>query len=134
MLPVPVREVWRWPIAEETTQRITAVIRDETGTVIPGSALTSLTLTLYALDAQKTIINERERVSILNENGGSVSEGGALALLLTPEDQVIIDDTVEVERHVLLFEWIYDGGKTGRQELELKVVNLEKVPAEEDEP
>lgn len=130
--PIPVREVWRWPFAEETTQRITAVIRDETGAAIPGSALETLTLTLYALDANLTILNGRDRQDILGENGGSVNAQGELVLLLNPEDNAIIDDSVRVERHVALFEWTYNDGRIGRQELVLKVVNLSKVPEDEE--
>lgn len=125
-----VRIVIREPVAERTTQFLDAVIRDENGVAIPGSALTELMLTLYATDAQLTILNNREKQDILNANGGTVDESGNLSLELTPDDTAIVDDTIEVEEHVHLFEFSYDGGsKFGKQEIVLKIDNLEKVPA-----
>ncbi len=125
-----VRVVLRDPIAERTTALITAVIKDELDQLIPGSALTALALTLYALDLDRTIINSRDEQDILGVNGGAVDGSGNLSLELAPEDNEIVDDSIEVEEHVLLFEFTYGGGtKFGKQELLLKVVNLEKVPA-----
>ncbi len=128
-----VRTTVRVPVGEETTQLLTTTISDELGVAIPGASLGSLTLTIYALDAAKTIINSRNRQSILNVNGGAVDAYGNLTMVLTPADNKIVDtvnvSVGKVEEHILLFEWTYAGTKQGRQEILLKVVNLEKVPA-----
>lgn len=124
-----VRVVLRDPVAEKTTALITAVIKDELDQPIAGTALTTLTLTLYARDVNKTIINSRNEQNVLGANGGAVDASGNLSQLLGPNDGIIVDDTAEVEEHILLFEWSYaSGSKSGKQEALLKVVNLEKVP------
>lgn len=126
-----VRTVIREPVAEETTQLLTATIKDELDAVIPGASLATLTLTLYALDTAKTIINNRNRQTILGANGGAVSAQGVLTMLLVPVDNRIVQSLSagQIEEHILLFEWTYGGGKQGRQEILLKVVQMEKVPA-----
>lgn len=120
------------PLEYEQTERasgeIVATITEDDGvTAIPGGTLTTLTLTLYADDASKTIINGRTAQSILNANGGAVDGAGVLTLTLSPADNAILDDDLLVERHIALFEWTWGTGKAGKFELVLLVRNLAKV-------
>lgn len=112
------------PIAEKTSQQLTARIRDLAGL---GFKPETLTLTLYDV-ATGTIINNRNHVSIRDANGGTVSIDGLLTLQLDPADTVIVTPASSQERHIALLEWTWSGGtKTGRYELEMLVNNLAQV-------
>ena len=110
-----------WP--EESTRLITATVQDENGDAIPGSALTSITMTLYS-EHDQAIINSRDDVDI----SSSVSEAGVLSLVLTADDMAIQDDDLLEERHRLLIEWEYNSGRKGRHEMQIVVSNMAKVP------
>lgn len=116
-------------IAELTTQRLTARIRDENGV---GFKPDTLTLLLYDV-ATSGVINSRNRVSIRDANGGTLSATGLLTLQLDPADTVIVGTNNSAagakERHIALLEWTWGGGaKAGNHEIEMTVVNLAKVP------
>jgi hypothetical protein len=116
------------PYPEKTTRIVTATVKDETGAVIPGSSLTTMTYTLYDEDTVTAvglgIINSRDDVNCKP----SVSEAGVLTLELLPNDMVIVTSTKDEERHRLLLEWTYSGGtKRGSYEAQLIVQNVEKV-------
>lgn len=112
-------------IAEKTTARVTAVLRDELGAGISAAQLTALTLTIYDI-ATGGVINSRNKINILNANGGDVDSSGNLTYWMTPADNTIITPTKDFEDHCLLFEWS-SGSKDGKHEVIVKVVNLEKV-------
>ena len=116
-------------VKERQTTRITGTLYDDEGDPIPGSTLTTLTLTVYDNDfAQTVIVNAR---NILNANDGTVDEDGQVAVLLSPADMLIRTASLPYERHTCLFEWTWgsDPVKTGAEELVLVVRNLAKVPA-----
>jgi hypothetical protein len=54
------------------------LVADDGVTPIPGSTLTTLTLTLYCEDADLTIVNSRDSQNVLQTNGVTVDEFGAL--------------------------------------------------------
>ncbi len=123
-----IRTVIADPIPEKTTPRLTGVIRDEAGAAIPAASLTTLTLTLYNLDAAQTIINARDAVSILNANGGTVDSSGNMAFPMTAADTALVDATQGEEAHVALIRWTYNAGaKAGLQEILHRVQNVAKV-------
>lgn len=120
-------------VHERTTPRYTATLKDETGAVVPGSALSALRLTLYNLGSG-AIINTRDDQNVLGTstavNGVTVSEAGLLTWDLDEADLAIQSARVPVggvERHVALFTWVYDGTRRGRAEEYFDVVNLGKV-------
>lgn len=117
-------------VPERSTSRYTAVIVDDAEVAIPAASLNTLTLTLYVLDADKTIINSVTAVNILNTGRGAVDSNGNLTITLTAADNQIVTATRNTETHVALIEWTYDGGtKYGRHEFEFRVQNMSKVPA-----
>lgn len=122
-----------WPpseflMLERASGTITGVIVAEDGvTPIPGSTLSTLTLTLYTDDADQTIINSRNGQSVLGVNGGAVSEAGVLTMTLAPLDNAIIDTDLPVERHFALFQWTWGASKAGKALVVLAVQNLAKV-------
>jgi hypothetical protein len=101
---------------EEETGFINHVFTNQNeASVVPNSA----TYTLYDKKT-KAIINSREDVAI-------PGLAANVDLELEPDDNVIIDDTLDVEQHVLFVEWVYDTDKQGKEELTFDVINLEKV-------
>lgn len=122
-----------WPpkefaMLERASGTITGLIVAEDGaTPIPGSTLATLTLTLFADDADQTIINGRSDQSVLGVNGGAVSEAGELTMTLAPADNAIVDADLPVERHYALFQWTWGAGKAGKALAVLNVQNLAKV-------
>ncbi len=123
-----IRTVIPTRIAERTTPRISAVLKDETGAVIPGSALTALTLTLYLAGDLTQILNGRNKQNVLNANGVTVDAAGNLIWTSSAADHAFLS-TAEEEAHVALFEWTWAAGaKAGKHELLLYVTNLVGVP------
>lgn len=117
--------------AERATVELTAVLKDAALAVIPVSVLNSCTLRLYD-EKSGTIINSRDGVSVLNTNGGTITEQGALTMRLDDADMVIVDGTKPSEMHIALFEWTWTQAsvqRTGKAEIAFVVKNLDKVPA-----
>jgi len=115
-------------VAEGSSARVTAVIKDETGAVIAGSALTTLTLTLYDYVVPATIINSRNAQNVLNANGVTVDASGNLTYLMDPADNPINDTTLSKENHVALFQWTWAAGaKAGKHEVIITVENFANV-------
>lgn len=113
---------------EQTTPRFTATLVAEDGvTPIPGSTLTTLTLTLYADNDDLTIINGRDHQNVLQTNGVTVDEFGLLTWTLSQADQAVLDDALSFERHIALFEWTWPTNRAGKFEFVLVVGNLAKV-------
>lgn len=101
---------------EEETGFITLTFTDQNGdSIVPDSG----TYTLYNKKT-KAIINSRDDTAI-------PGLAATVDLELEPDDNVIIDDTLDVEQHVLFVEWVYNTDKQGKQELTFDVINLEKV-------
>ena len=113
---------------ERQTTRITGTLYDDEGNPIPGSTLTTLTLTVYDQDSLQTLIVDAR--NILNANDGEVDEDGNLAVLLAPADMLIRTSTLPYERHTCLFKWTWGSSpaKSGAEELVLIVRNLSKIP------
>ena len=124
-----VRTVLPDPIPEKATWRYTATLKDETETVVAAAQLTTLTLTLYALNAALTILNSVDATNILNTGRGTVhATSGLLTIVFEPADNPVVDATLLEERHLALIQWTYAGGaKAGRHEVEFGVRNLAKV-------
>jgi hypothetical protein len=107
---------------------ITAHLVDADGAPTPGVALTSLDLTLYAEDVTQTLINDVNRLSILNIGRGTVDDAGLLTIRLVPGDSPILDDTLSDETHIALIEWTYNNFiSAGKHEFEFRVKNMARV-------
>jgi hypothetical protein len=115
-----------FPVAEKTTQKYTATIKDENGTAIPAASLTTLTLTLYEQTTQ-TIINSRNQQNVLNLQGVTVDAQGLLTWVMTPADNAHLG-VAQKEQHVALFEFTYAAGaKRGQAEVLFEVTNTARV-------
>lgn len=103
---------------------------DENDAAILLADLATLTLKLYDVSTDG-IINSRNAQNVLNANNVTVSSGGAVVWSIQHADNVIAGspDRGTYETHIALFEWTwYGGAKYNSHELELQVLNLNKVP------
>jgi hypothetical protein len=95
---------------------------------IPLASLVTVTLTLYDVTTGD-IINGVDHVDILNTDRGVIGALGAFTITLHPGDNPILDDTLTEEAHRALLEFEYNLGLDGgKQRIEIRVVNFEKVP------
>jgi hypothetical protein len=118
--------VYLGTINESTTGLYTATMYDETGAVINGTAMTTLTLTLYD-KRTGAVINSRSSQNVLNTNGVVVTETGGLTWTIAKEDTVMVG-LAERERHVGLFTGTWASGvKKFTHQVEMDVINLVKV-------
>jgi len=118
--------VYLGSINEATTGRYAATMYDETGAVIDGTALTTLTLTLYE-KRSKTTINSRSAQNALNTNGVAATSAGELTWTIAKEDTAMVG-TAQLERHVAVFQgtWLA-GAKKFVHVVEFDVINVHGV-------
>jgi hypothetical protein len=122
--------VTRFRFDEQSSGTIEGDIVDANGDPIPAASLTGAELTLYDWDTgagggspRPGIINSRDAQDVLNLNNVTIDAEGHFIWSLQPEDNIIITNRRQVERHraMFLFEWA-----TGefRFECEVDVNNL----------
>lgn len=127
-------------VLEQTTPRYLATLVTEDGvTMLPGSILTTLTLTLYVKSGAGvvTILNGRNKQNVLNQNGVTVYDalqtdaaGHQYNLLFQSvvADTTLVSAVLPIEKHYLLFEWTWAAGlKAGKHEVIFAVKNLVQV-------
>lgn len=128
-------------INEQTTGVYRGTIVDEGGAMLPGSTLSTLTLTLYAkTSAGNQYINSRNEQNVLNDNGVTVydalqtdtlSDGSTVSYnlkwIIDVDDTTLVNSSLKVERHFALFEWTWPTTKAGKREVILAVQNLTEV-------
>ncbi len=120
------------PSPEGKYRAITFLLKDGKGNRIPAANLDSLVLTLYD-EPTGTIINARTAQTVLNANGGTYTGDATTAageMALGPSDMAMVDATLSLEVHVLLFEFAWDGDvdKKGAHRIRLAVANEVKLP------
>jgi hypothetical protein len=114
-------------IVQRTTPPVTFQILNDAGV---GFKPSTLTMTIYNLDDDKTIINGRDHVAAL-DTLITVDANGNAEWIPAPADTDVTagNTTGDHERHVLLLEWTWDSGnRHGKHELEHKIINLARVP------
>ena len=122
---------------ESSSARLTATVKDESETPIPGASLGTLTLMLYdqrtelaSPGSTAAIINGRNRQNVLNANGCTIDGSGNMVMIFSTADNVIVNPTLarKSERHVALFEYTYAAGlKAGKEEVLIDVFNLSRT-------
>lgn len=130
-------------IMEGATWRFSTTLRDEAGTVIPGSSLATCLLTIYDTATGELIESEPgplpcERISIKNTGRATISSQGVLVLtlrgetdsLLLPSDTNILDDTKSYELRTLLIEYSWPASPTKADAIEvvIRIRNLVRRP------
>lgn len=124
---------YQFDVLENSSYRLSGQFADEDGNPIVGTAVQTLTVTLYAQDDITTIINGRDNQDILNANNGVVGTGGDFQWYMQPADNPILDTSLTHEYHTALFEWTWDrqdgnGIREQRLEVVFVVQNLSNVP------
>lgn len=119
-----VRTAFTTRIPEQSSARYTAVLKDETGAVVPGSHLTTLTLEIRD-EATGTIILAKQ--SILNVNRGAVDESGNLTVTFRSSDSAMVSEASVEETHIALVEWT-SGVLSGAHEVAIYVTNMTDRP------
>ena len=113
---------------EQTTGQYVGLFTDADGVAIPLAVLTTVQLTLFD-NASKAIINSRDGQDVRNANNVVISSGGVVTWTIQALDNIILDDTLDTELHIALFEWTYSSGLlSGKHAIGLRVANFEKVP------
>lgn len=139
--------VTRLRFSELTSARVIGTIQDRTGAVVSGASLTDATLTLYDLltatggSPDPGIINGRDAQDVLGvgspaeQNGVTIysdlqtdSDGSTYNFewLLEPEDNIIVTERRQIERHKAMFHFVWPTGEM-RAEFEIDVLNLRKA-------
>lgn len=119
-----------YDVLEKTTPRYSAVVLDDQGNPLPVASLTTLTLTLYVVNADgtTTIVNGRNAQSVLNVNNVTVDSLGNVIWTVQPADLTFVDPTLAFERHIALWQWTWSSGsKAGKHEVVLNVQNMTLV-------
>lgn len=120
--------VTKFDVLERITVRYRATLIDDNGTAVPGTSLTTITLTVYD-KSTGNILNNRNDQNVLNQNNVTIDSNGLLEWIVQPEDLAIVNTNHANEIHVALFEWTWQSGtRSGKHEMELIVKNLTKVP------
>jgi hypothetical protein len=126
---MPIRSICPEEIPEKTSYRYTAVLKNELEVPVGVTDIVTATLTLYALDANLTIINGLNASNCKNAGRGTIDGSGNIAISLVPDDNPVLDQTLVVEKHLMLLQIVYNGGNgAARHEVVLPVRNLQKVP------
>jgi hypothetical protein len=109
---------------EQDTPVLRAIVKDDAipPVVIPGSSLSTMTLTLYN-EHTSAIVNGRDHVDIKPNVDGA----GQLVFPLLVADMVILDATKKEEYRRALIEWTWSTTKRGSWEAQFIVQNLHRV-------
>jgi hypothetical protein len=99
-------------------------LRDEAGTVISSTAMTTLVLTLYDVKTQ-AIVNGVAAVDVKNTRGCTLSPGGVFLLKLGSTDTAMLNPVhgYEVRRALVQYQWAA-GAKSDAVEITFVVRNL----------
>lgn len=113
------------PLASGATLVYKAKLVDENDAPITASNLTTLVLSI--LDTKTgAVVNSVDETDILNVDRGSVDSVGNLIVILDPEDTTISGKSAD---RSLVFTWTFAGGtKTGRHQLDFKIISLSGDP------
>lgn len=125
----------RFTFDEGSSGSIAFTILDRLSDPVPVAGITEAELTLFDWDTgaagagdspRPGIINGRDRQNVLNTNDVTLSDAvtaGRVTWLVQPEDNVIVTNVRQVERHRAMFYVAWSGGAF-RFECELVVKNL----------
>lgn len=129
----------RFRFNERSTATIQGYIQDENGQGVDPSVLTGATLTLYDLDTYAPgdtpvlgIINSRDLQDVNGTNDVDFPLNspvdGQFVWSVQPEDNVIVTERRQIERHRAVFDFTWATGSFN-YECEIEVVNLRSVTA-----
>lgn len=98
-------------VYEGVTSRFSCVLVDEDEVPIDSADIDTLTVTLYSLDDPTfPVVNSRNATNVLDVNGGILGTGGAFSWLMTAADNVVLNQKLSFERHMLRIDFTYNQG------------------------
>lgn len=137
MTATAIREYMDQEVPEGGTARLRFEVVDAAGGGIPIASLLTLKLTLYDEAVGSAVagpyINNRNAQSILNVNGGALTEVAGppqvttAVLTLSGADNPIVTAGKRTELHVAYLEWTWTGGGPGRIEKAWTVRDMARV-------
>ncbi len=100
-------------IPQDSTRIYSAVLRDQNGTPLDPSAVSSILATLTDVATGTEIVPSTE---VKNVNGGTLGAAGAFSFSWGPgltftTDMVSTDATLQFEQHQMCFDVTHTGGK-----------------------
>jgi hypothetical protein len=122
MLRLPDSHLGRF--REQDTPILRATVSDNSvpAAAIPGSALSTMTLTIYDEHTQ-AIVNARDHVDIKS----NVDESGQLVFRLTEDDMAMVTPTRRTEQRRCLLEWTWATNQRASWEAQFVIENVAKV-------
>lgn len=97
-------------IDQGQSAELTFTFDDFQDVLLDKAAIATLTMTLYGPD-QKTILNSRNAVNVIDTNGGYLSSEGTLVMKLSAADNTIVQAMVgDIESHWIVFAWSWVDG------------------------
>lgn len=114
------------PVFEQSTAIYSAQLVDEA--LEPITEVDSMKVTIMDLQS-KYIVNDRDRVSILNENGGTFDTiTGMLRFTLSAADNILLDQVKFEEDHLVRFDYTYNNDTfSGHHAILVRIRNLAKL-------
>lgn len=113
------------PVPERSTRQYSATLVDLDAVALEPGQVTSIRFSLRN-DQTDVVINDRNRVEVLNANGGTFTAGGAFKQVFSTLDTVAIG-TSKLQKRRALFEVTYTSG-IENHEVFFWVENLEDLP------
>lgn len=120
------------PIAAGSTAQYTCKLTDVNGVPVPGSALTSLVLSLF--DTMRgVIVNSIKDVNILNTGRGTIDEQGNITVIFGPDDTALIGLPAPGMKQYrsAVVDWEYNSGplvSVGRHQMNFTILALAEEP------
>jgi hypothetical protein len=113
-------------IPESATGTLGAQLVANDGSNIESSAVTALVATLT--NHKGDIVNSRDELTILGNNGGSLSSTGYLTQTLSVADTVAVEAGPEYQQRFFTIEGTHSGGRTLACEIRFWVRKLTGYP------
>jgi len=111
---------------ESSSRTVTFTLKDNAGAAVPLSAINTAQLTLYDVET-RTVINSRNAQNVKNAHNVTIDEAsGLVTWAMQPEDNAIITERRQVERHRAEFRFVAGDVELDCDPIDFEVVNLRK--------
>ncbi len=122
-------------VNEQSSKTVSFTLKDNTGTVIPLTAISTATLTLYDMGTYVPngspvvgIINGRDAQNVKNANNVTLhATSGLVTWSMQPADNEIVTSRRQIERHRAEFRFVLTNAAELDYQMEIEVVNLRKA-------
>ncbi len=116
-------------VKQNNTYKVTFRLVDENDDAISLTELTSMYLTLYYYNTDKTTsdkyhlatINGRFNQDVKNNNDVTITATCHVTWYMEPDDNAKLNSNLEEEAHIALFTWVWDSGKRNSLPIYFKV-------------